>query len=47
MRRHAIVQPAGIQDRDGGVQLDAALSWRDLFLKKLVAGGGHRGSDIS
>jgi transposase len=40
---HAIVHPANIQDRDGGILLLATLSGLFPFLKKLFADGGYQG----
>ena len=40
---HAIVHPADIQDRDGGVLLLATLFGLFPFLKKLFADGGYQG----
>ena len=40
---HAIVHPANIQDRDGGVLLLATLFGMYPFLKKLFADGGYQG----
>lgn len=40
---HALVHAAGIQDRDGGVVVMAALSGLYPFLLKLYAGGGYQG----
>jgi len=40
---HAIVHPADIQDRDGGVLLLATLFGMYPFLKKLFADGGYQG----
>jgi transposase len=39
----AIVHPADIQDRDGGILLLATLSGVFPFLKKLFADGGYQG----
>ena len=40
---HAIVHPANIQDRDGGVLVLGTLFGRFPFLKKLFADGGYQG----
>jgi len=40
---HAIVHPADIQDRDGGVLLVATLFGLYPFLRKLFADGGYQG----
>ena len=40
---HAIVHPANIQDRDGGVLVLGTLFGRFPFLKKLFADGGYEG----
>ena len=40
---HAIVHPADIQDRDGGILLLKTLFGRYPFLKKLFADGGYQG----
>jgi transposase len=40
---HAIVHPADIQDRDGGLLLLATLFGMYPFLKKLFADGGYQG----
>ena len=40
---HAIVHPADIQDRDGGVLVMATLFGLYPFLKKLYADGGYQG----
>jgi transposase len=40
---HAIVHPADIQDRDGGISLLKTLFGRYPFLKKLFADGGYQG----
>ena len=40
---HAIVHPANVQDRDGGVLLLATLFGRWPFLEKLFADGGYAG----
>ena len=39
----AIVHPADIQDRDGGILLLSKLFGLFSFLKKLFAGGGYQG----
>jgi transposase len=41
---HAIVHPADIQDRDGGILLLATLFGMYPFLKKLFADGGYQGT---
>jgi len=40
---HAIVHPAGIQDRDGGVYVMTAMFGLSPLLQKLFAGGGYQG----
>jgi hypothetical protein len=40
---HAIVHPADIQDRDGGMLLLATLFGRHPFLTKLFADAGYQG----
>ena len=40
---HAIVHPANIQDRDGGVLVLGTLFGRFPFLKKISADGGYQG----
>lgn len=40
---HALVHPANIQDRDGGVLVLKTLFGRYPFLKKLFADGGYQG----
>jgi transposase len=40
---HAIVQPANIQDRDGGLELLRALGERFPLLAKLFADGAYQG----
>jgi len=40
---HAIIHPADIQDRDGGIQLLATLFGRYPFLKTLFADAGYQG----
>jgi transposase len=40
---HAIVHPANIQDRDGGILVLRTLFGRFRFLKKLFADGGYQG----
>jgi transposase len=40
---HAIVHPADIQDRDGGILVLRTLFDRFPFLKKLFADGGYQG----
>jgi transposase len=40
---HAIVHPADIQDRDGGVLVLSTLFGMFPFLKKLFADGGYQG----
>ena len=46
MLLHAIVHPADIQDRDGGILLLATLFGMYPFLKKLFADGGYRGPEF-
>jgi transposase len=43
---HAIVHPADIQDRNGGILLLATLFGMDPFLKKLFADGGYQGPEF-
>ena len=43
MLLHAIVHPADIQDRDGGILLLSTLFGLFPFLKKLFADGGYQG----
>ena len=43
MLLHAIVHPADIQDRDGGILLLATLFGMYPFLEKLFADGGYQG----
>jgi transposase len=43
---HAIVHPADIQDRDGGVLLLATLFGMYPFLKRLLADGGYQGPEF-
>ncbi len=43
---HAIVQPADIQDRDGGALLLATLFGLFPFLLKLYADGGYQGPEF-
>ena len=45
MLLHAIIHPADIQDRDGGILLLATLFGMYPFLKKLFADGGYQGPD--
>jgi transposase len=40
---HAIVHPADIQDRDGGILVLSTLFGQFPFLKKLFADGGYQG----
>ena len=44
---HAIVHPADIQDRDGGILLLATLFGMYPFLKKLFADGGYQGPEFT
>ena len=44
---HAIVQPADIQDRDGGKLVLATMFGFHPFLRKLVADGGYQGPKFS
>ena len=46
MLLHAIIHPADIQDRDGGILLLATLFAMYPFLKKLFADGGYQGPDF-
>jgi transposase len=41
---HAIIHPADIQDRDGGILLLSTLFGMYPFLKKLFADGGYQGA---
>jgi hypothetical protein len=43
---HAVIHPADIQDRDGGILLLATLFGMYPFLKKLFADGGYQGPDF-
>src|ERR1700675_338043 len=43
---HAIVHPADIQDREGGILLLATLFGMYPFLKKLFADGGYQGPEF-
>src|SRR5205823_12341793 len=43
---HAIIHPADIQDRDGGILLLATLFGMYPFLKKLFADGRYQGPDF-
>ena len=43
---HAIVHPANIQDRDGGIILLATLFGMHPFLKKLFADAAYQGPDF-
>jgi transposase len=43
---HAIIHPADIQDRDGGILVLATLFGMYPFLKKLFADGGYQGPDF-
>jgi transposase len=43
---HAIVHPADIQDRDGGILLLATLFGMYPFLRKLFADGGYQGPEF-
>ena len=44
---HAIVHPADIQDRDGGILLMATLFGMFPFLQKLFADGGYQGPQFA
>jgi Transposase DDE domain len=44
---HAIVHPADIQDRDGGILLLATLFGMYPFLKTLFADGGYQGPELT
>ena len=46
MLLHAIVHPADIQDREGGILLLATLFGMYPFLKKLFADGGYQGPEF-
>ena len=46
MLLHAIVHPADIQDRDGGILLLATLFGMHPFLKKLFADAGYQGPEF-
>ena len=41
---HAMIHPADIQDRDGGILLMSTVLGRFPFLEKLFADGGYRGA---
>jgi hypothetical protein len=41
---HAVVHPADIQERDGGIPVLATLFGLFPFLKKLFADGGYQGA---
>ena len=43
---HAVVHPADVQERDGGILLLATLFGLYPFLKKLFADGGYQGAEI-
>ena len=43
---HAIIHPADIQDRDGGILPLATLFGMYPFLKKLFADGGYQGPEF-
>jgi hypothetical protein len=43
----AIVHPADIQDRDGGILVMSTLFGRFLFPKKLSADGGYQGPQFA
>lgn len=40
---HAVVHPANIQDRDGGILVLSSMFGMYLFLRKLFADGGYQG----
>jgi transposase len=44
---HAIVHPANIQDRDGGILVMATLFGMFPFLQKLFADGGYQGPQFA
>jgi transposase len=44
---HAVVHPADVQDRDGGVLVMATLFGMFPFLKKLYADGGYQGPEFN
>jgi transposase len=44
---HAIVHPADIQERDGGILLISTLFGRFPFLRKLFADGGYQGPQFA
>jgi transposase len=44
---HAVVHPADIQDRDGGILVMATLFGMFPFLKKLFADGGYQGLEFN
>ena len=46
MLLHAIVHPADLQDRNGGILLLATLFGMYPFLKKLFADGGYQGPEF-
>jgi transposase len=43
---HAVVHPADIQDRDGGILVMSTLFGLFPFLKKLFADGGYQGPQL-
>jgi hypothetical protein len=45
-RLYAIVHPADIQDRDGGMRVVSTLFGRHPFLQKLFADGGDQGPEF-
>ncbi len=46
MLLHAVVHPADIQDRDGGILLLATLVGMYPFLQKLFVAGGYQGLEF-
>jgi len=44
---HAVVHPADVQDRDGGILVMATLFGMFPFLQKLFADGGYQGREFA
>jgi Transposase DDE domain len=44
---HAVVHPADVQDRDGGILVMATLFGMFPFLQKLFADGGYQGPQFA
>ena len=44
---HAVVHPADVQDRDGGILVMATLFGMFPFLQKLFADGGYQGPEFA